>query len=304
LRITNKVLKNDFLTNMNRNLNNMRKYQNQLNTGHQINKPSDNPFKSARTMELMDGLSANNKYKENIEEGIGWLSTIDSALGQIGDALQNAREKTIEAGNGTYGPTERKAIADNLAAFRDQIFNIANSAYDGRYIFGGDKTTQPPFEKDASGNVIYKGSDVGLLREMSPGTNINIGVSGSKFSNLPTATTEGGVFEVLSKVIEKLKNNEQPGDILGNDLTPGTLDYEITNILRLRSEAGSNYQRLNDMNAKNETETLNMTTLLAKTYDIDVAEKIMEFKMMEAVYTASLQTSSKIMQPSLLDFIR
>lgn len=289
---------------MNKNLANMRKYQNQLNSGHLISKPSDDPFKSARTMELLDGISSNKRYKENLDEGIGWLSTIDSALGQIGDALQTVREKTIEGGNGAYGPTERKALADHLSALKDQIFTIGNSAYDGRYIFGGDKTTQPPFIKDASGKIIYNGSEVGLPREMSAGVNIDIAARGSSFSNSPTTPAEGGIFKVLSQVVDKLNNNEVPTDLLGNDLTPGTLDYEITNILRLRSQAGANYQRLTDMSTKNENESFNMTTLLAKTYDIDFAEKIMEFKMMESVYTASLQTSSKIMQPSILDFLR
>ncbi|WDU83946.1 hypothetical protein [Caloramator sp. Dgby_cultured_2] len=47
-----------------------------------------------------------------------------------------------------------------------------------------------------------------------------------------------------------------------------------------------------------------MTELLSKTYDVDIAKKVMEYKVMESVYTASLQTGAKILQPSLLDFLR
>lgn len=308
MRVTNKVLTNDFLNNLNKNLNNMRKYQNQLTSGHEINKPSDDPFKSARTMELIDGLSANDRYKANIEEGIGWVSTNDTALGQIGDALQTVREKTIEGGNGTYTSTERNALADNIEKLKEQIFSVGNTTFDGRYIFGGDKTTQPPFVM-SSGKVLYKGSNIGLQREMSPGVVVNIAVTGNSFSDPVNpaddpSTTEGGVFNVLSQIVTKLRNNEQPTDLLGNDTTVGTLDYEINNILRLRSQAGASYQRLTDMSAKNESESFNMTELLSKTYDVDVAEKMMQYKVMESVYTASLQTSAKILQPSLLDFLR
>jgi flagellar hook-associated protein 3 FlgL len=73
MRITNKVLVNGYLGDLNTNLQNMQKLQEQLSTGKEIRRPSDDPFKVARTMELTAGIAMNERYQENIDEGISCL---------------------------------------------------------------------------------------------------------------------------------------------------------------------------------------------------------------------------------------
>lgn len=298
MRITNRVLSKNFLNNVRVNLEEMQKLQNQLSSGHEVQKPSDDPFKVARTMELKASIAANERYKKNIEEGIGWLDTVDVALGQIGDALQTVREKVIQSGNGGYTETEMHALKKHIEQLKDQIMQIGNTSYDGRYIFGGDNTTEPPFVKDASGNITYKGSTNGLKKEMSFGVDMDVATKGSDFDATQSNTSEVGLFKVLTDIISKLDNNKNAADELGN------LDKEMDNILKIRAEVGAKQKRLEDMMQKNDMETFNMTQLLAKTYDIDIAQKVMEYKVMESVYQASLQTGAKILQPSLLDFLR
>lgn len=285
MRITNKVLTNNFLGNLRNNLNNMQKYQNQLSSGKEVSRPSDDPFRVARTMELKANINANERYAKNIEEGIGWLNSTDTALGQIGDAMQTIYEKTVAGGNGAYSDDERNALKVHIQQLKEQIIEVGNASYDGRYIFGGDKTNIPPFKADGT----YQGSNNGLLREFSQGVTLDIGTTGNQFEEL---------FSKLDGIISDLDQNNSPsGRISG-------LKESIENVLKLRAEAGARSHRLEAMMTKNEDETFNMTSLLAKTYDIDVAEKVMEYKVMESVYNASLQTGAKILQPSLLDFLR
>ncbi|EYE88776.1 flagellin [Fervidicella metallireducens AeB] len=297
MRITNKVLVRGYLGDLSRNLEGMRKYEDQLSSGHEIRRPSDDPFRVARTMELTSSIAANERYGKNIEEGLGWVNTIDTALGQIGDSLQTVREKMIAAG-GAYSKDEREAVYKHVKQIKEQIVQIANSAYDGRYVFAGDKTTEPPFQLNDDGTVLYKGSKEGLIKEMSPGVKMDIGISGSVFSNDPSVSSEGNIFKVITDVLDKLKNNESPADLLGD------FDKQFNEILRLRADIGAKQNRLGDMKEKNESENFNMTELLSKTYDIDVAKKYMEFKVMESVYQASLNVGTKILQPSMLDYLR
>lgn len=288
MRITNKILANGYLTDLNRNLENMRKLQEQMSSGKEISRPSDDPFKTARTMELMDDISGNERYAKNIDEGLGWLNSVESSMGLMVDALQTIREKTVGGGNDTNSTTERKAISDNIKALKDNIVSLGNTVFDGRYVFGGDKTTEPPFElKD--GEVVYNGSENGIIREFAPGVRMDIGVTGNKFLDL---------LGTIDNITDKLDKNESPADLLDK------LDKNIDDVMRMRSEEGAKWQRLNDMKKKNDEENFNMTELLSKTSDIDVAKKYMEFKVMESVYVASLQSASKILQPSLLDFLR
>ncbi|HAZ37013.1 MAG TPA: flagellar hook-associated protein 3 [Clostridiaceae bacterium] len=288
LRITNKILANGYLTDLNRNLENMSKLQEQMSSGKEICRPSDDPFKVARTMELTEDISINERYAKNIDEGIGWLNSVESSMGLMTEALQTIREKTVAGGNDPNSATERKAISDEIKALKDTIVNLGNTVFDGRYIFGGDKTTEPPFTIEA-GKVVYKGSPNGIIRELAPGVRIDIGVIGNNFM---------GVFETIDKITDDLDHDKSSSEYLGE------LDTNMDNVMRMRSEEGAKWQRLNDMKKKNGEENFNMTELLSKTSDIDVAEKYMNFKMAESVYIASLESASKILQPSLLDFLR
>lgn len=280
----------NFLSNIRVNLEEMQKRQDQLSTGHVVQKPSDDPFRVARTMELKASLAANERYKQNIEECQGWLDTIDVALGQIMDVMQTIREETIAGGNGAYNDTERFALAKHFEQLKEHIVDIANTSYDGRYVFSGDKTNEKAFTIDPiTKKVVYNGSTNELVKEMSFGVTVNVGVTGN---------TIDGIFNVIDKLIDKLNTNQYTGDELDN------LDNEIKNLLKVRVEVGAKQNRLDYMLSKNEQETFNMTKLLSSTYDIDIAEKIMEYRNMEAIYIASLQTGAKILQPSLLDFLR
>lgn len=298
MRITNKVLSKGYLTDLNRNLQNMRKYQEQLSSGKEIRRPSDNPFKVARSMELNTNLKANERYQVNIDESLGWLETTDSSLGQFGDVLQRINELSIEGGNAAFDSTERDAIKMEIVQLRDQLMEIGNTTYDGRYIFGGDETTKIPFVNNA-GTIEYNKNVNGLKKEFAPGIVLDIAVTGtrlSKDSEAPAASPD--VFQTIQNVIDKLGNNESPTDLLDD------LASHFNNSLKLRGEVGARCNRLETMSEKNSEENFNVTELLSKTEDIDFAQKMMEFSVMESVYTASLQTGAKILQPSILDFLR
>lgn len=292
MRITNKVLSQSYLADLNRNLNNMKKYQEQLSSGKEIRRPSDNPFKVARSMEINTNLKANERYQENIDESLGWFETTDSALGQFGDALQRIKELTIQGGNVSYGSTEKGAIKAELQQLKEQLVEIGNTTFDSRYIFNGDATTEKPF--DDNGNFV-KGTVNGLKKEFAPGIVLDIAVTGSR---LGTNSKGTNVFVTLQNIIGKLDANESPTDFLDD------IDNHIDNALMLRGEAGAKSNRLEAMSAKTTEENYNMTELLSKTEDIDFAQKSMEYSTMESIYTASLQTGAKILQPSLLDFLR
>lgn len=398
MRITNKVLVRGYLNDLSTNLENMRKMQQQLSSGKEISRPSDDPFRVARTMELQTGIALNDRYQKNIDEGKGWLDTTETAIGQMGDVLNRIRDLTVQAGNATYNQDQRTPILMEVEQLKQQLMQIGNTAYDGRYIFGGDKTTNKPFEQNSDA-IVYNGSETGLIREFSQGvtfdvaivgdkfkeaftnkaislsvdgkkadgttpfggkgtlngyftgsteknftvlvdavnasgqvTNIKYSTDGINFTNIAasidsstgnsiikfpdysgltftldksTDNTVGNSYNfnlkpdnVVDNIIGLLKENKSPSGLLNE------LDEQMDNLLNLRAEVGSKTQRLDAMADKNTEETFNMTELLSKTSDIDVAEKTMQYKVMESVYNASLMTGAKIIQPSLLDFLR
>lgn len=158
-RITNSMLVKNYMTNNNRNLNNMQTLQNQLSSGKEINRPSDNPYKASRAMQLYTEIDANKQYNENIKDVSNWLDTTDTALDQMSNVFSRMRELMVTAGNGAYGTDEKKAIQDEMKELQNQLVQILNTNFDGAYIFSGEKSTSKPVIIDENGNIAYADKD-------------------------------------------------------------------------------------------------------------------------------------------------
>lgn len=299
MRVTNQGLLHNYLSNLNRNLTYLSKFQNQLSSGKEIHRPSDDPFGSTRVMSLRNSLAQNKQYLKNIEDSMGWIDMTDTALGNMGDILTRIKELSIQGFSGTMAENDRHAVEVEVKQLIDQLAQIGNTKYDGKYIFAGSATTQRPFS--VNGDMLsYNGTDRVLEREISERVSLVINIPGNWINEGRFAgeLTED-LASTLNKLVSALATTEE-----NDDSHIEKLEEHIDNILALRAEMGAKYNRLEAAKHKNEEETLNMTELLSKTEDIDFAGKIMEYMTLQNVYMASLSTGAKIMMPTLLDFLR
>lgn len=299
MRVTNQGLLHNYLSNLNRNLTYLSKFQNQLSSGKEIHRPSDDPFGSTRVMSLRSSLAQNKQYLRNIEDSMGWIDMTDTALGNMGDILTRIKELSIQGFSGTMAENDRHAVEVEVKQLIDQLAQIGNTKYDGKYIFAGSATTQRPFS--VNGDMLsYNGTDRVLEREISERVSLVINIPGNWINEgrFVGELTED-LASTLNKLVSALATTEE-----NDESHIEKLEEHIDNILALRAEMGAKYNRLEAAKHKNEEETLNMTELLSKTEDIDFAGKIMEYMTLQNVYMASLSTGAKIMMPTLLDFLR
>lgn len=330
MRVTNSMMAKSFLRDVGRNLGALNKLNNQLTSGKEISKPSDNPFKVARSMQLHSDIQANKQYNENIKDTINWLDTTDTALEQLGNTVQRVRELMVSAGNAAYGSDEKTAIKDEINERINEMAQILNTSFDGKYIFGGTKTSTKPLGVDVDnlgnnflklqgkeGNFLDINSNnpqmlneidmIGsrLTVEISQGVTMDYNVNAVEL--LFTKDGEGkslDVMELMNSIVNNI-GSDKPEDndkVVNENLN--AIDAVMSNINRLRGEVGSKQNRMESAKEQNEEQNYNMTDILSKTEDIDFAEKTMEVSIMQTVYTASLQTSAKILQPTLMDFLR
>lgn len=173
-RITNSMLASNYLTNMNRNLRNMQTIQSQLSSGKEVSRPSDNPYKVSRTMQLYSEIDANKQYNENIKDVSNWLDTTDTALDQAGNAFSRIRQLLVSAGNASYGEDERKAVQDEIKQKVHELSQILNTNFDGAYIFGGTKSTSKPIVVNSDGNLCYADKNGNGITKTSTGFDIDI----------------------------------------------------------------------------------------------------------------------------------
>lgn len=448
MRVTNKMLANNYLTDMSANLNNLQRIQQQMSTGKNFKKPSDDPFNVARAMQMHTAIDANTQYNKNITNTINWLDSTDTALNQLGNVFQGIREKLISAGDAAYGSDDRTKIKDEINQRIGQIGQILNTTFAGEYVFGGTKGASKPVDATmdssytavtpivaggtgtiggkfyGSGNAKFKIEVVGVNSqkvtkidvlkstdngstfkkvlsgvspnangtfdigndltfsigdssnnkaavidpttklETSPGSTYTFDCTSSGNAQLiyckedktelitdPTKATDQdnlqfdmiarkrqteisqGVLvdynvsasdvikygdgdkddlrSLLSRIINHLDGKDENGvsnegvatqALTNEDLAD--LDKAIKQTLKIRSELGAKQNRMDSAKEQNVQGNADMTDILSKTEDIDITEKTMEFATMQTVYLASLQTSARVLQPTLMDYMR
>lgn len=336
MRVTNKMLSNNFLYDMQNNLQNLRTLQGQLSSGKEISRPSDDPFKVARAMQMHTDITSNKQYNTNIKDTINWLDQTDTALNQLGNQFQRMRELMISSGNAAYGSDERQKIKDEINGIISNISQTLNASFDGKYIFGGTRGTSKPvgIKEEESNNIItYKTADGSnlddaesimserLVTEISQGVTVEYNVTSTDILEFKYKKSNSAgevnmdVKDILENIVKHLDGNIEKSDgsgweqntseasdkLAGQDLED--MDAIMNNILKLRSQVGAKMNAMESAQEKNLDENLNLTDILSQTEDIDITEKTMQFATAQTVYIAALQTSAKVIQPTLMDYL-
>lgn len=295
-RVTQGMLNTQLIRNLSNNLSRMDNSQNQLATGRRINRPSDDPVGISYSMRYRSELSANKQYEENVDSSISWLEQADTTADLIGSVYQRVRELNVQGANGSNPQSARDAIALEVAELKSHLVTLGNSQFNGKYIFGGQMTNIEPYSKDyPEGNS----PDEGLINiEIGVGVKIPVSVSGSRVFG--AATDSDNAFRLLSDLEAALKN----GDDQGIQSAMGRLDTRIDKFLEVRADIGAKVNRIELAKERLGDININVKQLQTKVEDADIAALITSLKTDEAVYQASLSVGSRIIQPSLLDYLR
>jgi flagellar hook-associated protein 3 FlgL len=302
IRITNGMLVNELKYNLNNNYTNMDKYQRQLATGRKINLPSDNPAGLVKSLRLRTNLVEGEQYLANINEGINFMETTDAALGNLNSIMQRIRELAVNAANGTNDDSARRAIADEIKELTDQITIVANTSYGSKYIFAGTNVTQQPCQEDSDPDTFkWTGNNEALQLEIGVGVKLTINLTDSSMNNFFVGNgSDPGVIDFCRGLVSDIETGNL--DAVNAALT--TADKFIDNLLTARSTIGAKVNRLELQQSRLDSTQISYTSLLSQNEDADIAEVIMNLKMQESVYRASLAAGARIIQPSLVDFLR
>ncbi|WP_258359765.1 flagellar hook-associated protein FlgL [Moorella sulfitireducens (nom. illeg.)] len=308
VRITNRMLGQNVVRNINRNLDNMYRTQEQMSTGKRVNRPSDDPIVVARVLAFKTSIAANDQYKKNMEDARGWLDASERALGMATDVLQRARELAVYGSNGTMPEESMRALGQEVDQLLDEMVQVANTSYGGRYVFGGTYTTATPFVKVSDTTspdypVRYEGNSGRLNWEMAPEVVVAVNEDGEKiFKNAikDNAGVTSSIFDLLTELRDALNN----GNNTAVSNTLGKFDQAIDHILNIRATMGAKSNRLEMAMSRLDDTQIGLTSTMSKLEDVDLAETVMNYKNRENVYRASLATGAMVLQPSLIDYLR
>ncbi len=294
MRVTNFMMTHNIRYNLNENMRRLDKIQTWLSTTQKINRPSDNPTGIVNTLRYTSTIIESEEYLQKISEARNFLNSTDSALDNVTDILHRAKDLTLQGINGTSSEAAREAIAAEIRQLQDQIGVIANTTYGSKHIFGGTNVTEAPLQDGD-----WVGNDLPMNLEIGAGTVVQVNsVIGELFFN-PDADNPG-IYQLLEKVAMDLENDDLTE--MNRDL--GLLENKLDGVVKERAIIGAKVNRLDLQENRLESTSINYEELLSKNQDADMAEVIMELKMQENVYRASLSAGARIIMPSLVDFLR
>ena len=303
-RVTQRSITTTTMRGLQANQTRMQQLQEQLSSGRQVNRPSDSPVKTVEAMQFRGTLSRTEQYIRNADDGLALLGVTDSALSGSLDLTRRVRELTLQGMNGSVNAQGREAIAVEIDGLRDGLLALANTRYLDRPVFGGNTGGTTAYGTSATGTPggAFAGDTGAAVRTVAAGTQVEVNVTG------PAAYGDGTaeqLFEVLRGLSAQLRGEPgAPGGV--TDLRDGLskLDRATERIIGALGTVGARMNRVEAMKAKAEEQRVTVTNSLSEVESIDLPKTIMELQMQEVAYKSALGATARVVQPSLLDFLR
>lgn len=312
MRVTQSMLSNNMLRNLNTSYNKMSKYQDQLNSGKVINRPSDDPVVAVKGMGYRVDLDKNVQYQRNMREAHTWLDSTDEALDQVGTVLIRVKELIVQAANDTNTQEDRRKIQEEIKQIKEHIQDLGNTKIGESYIFSGTHTNQPLF-KDGAIHLdgTYTGREKDIEINVFDGISMQVNTNGvGMFGEINAFMTKvETVFQGTPGPPPVYPTGEEIGDLLGvtgDAANPrvDALDTMTEKVLEVRATVGARQNRVELMENRLTLQEVNVTKQMSLNEDTDYAKTITEMVTAESIHQASLSVGSKIIQQTLVDFIR
>jgi flagellar hook-associated protein 3 FlgL len=181
----------------------------EISSGKSVNEPSDNPTAAALLIENNDQATLNAGYLQSLSTVNGSLSSASSTLSSVQTALQQAISLGVEGANGTLSTSDQAAIIAQLQGIQSQLISLANTSYEGNYLFGGTVTSQAPYvanSADPSG-VTYNGNNDVNSVSVGAGYQIQVNQPGSQLFS----ASGNDMFLAVNQLIQALQSNSGVG---------------------------------------------------------------------------------------------
>lgn len=276
----------------------MVKFNEQIATGKRVRKGSDDSvaFTSGKLFE--DLIRRNEQFQRNADNGLFQARTVQDSLSRMEDLLSRMKARAIEAGNDTKSAEERDSLANQFESMRDELLNLSSAKYNGLHVFSGTASDAPPFEKEAAaiGGVATLSTDRPLKVMVGDASVINTTITGVELRE----TGAGDMFEIIQNTIDALRANDGPQirDSIGN------LDETVNHVVGLSTRIANNINRLEYTNQRLGDNIIDQKGEVSRLVDADIIDSMLNFKNAQTSYDAVLSSQSRMMQTSLLDYLR
>ncbi len=301
MRVTQRMLTDRVLRDLNQQTLELLRLQEQLSSGRRINAPSDDPVDIRRALNVRTTIQKDEQYINNVAMTRPQHRETEEIISTVLETVRRAHELTIQGANGTNSPQQLSHIAEEINQLLEGVLNNANHRTGPRYIFGGTNTLTPPFLATRNMNneiiaVTYQGNSENIQLAVSDTVRVTINEPGDQVFQ---STTD--IFQTLIDIRDNLRLADQ--NSLRTARLP-ELESAREQLLRAVARGGGAQNQIDRTEGEKEDFILQNQVLLSQLQDADYAETILNFNQQQNAYQAALQAAARVLQPSLLDFVR
>jgi len=244
-------------------------------------------------MQLRGDVRIAQQYSRNAGDAMGWLNTIDSTLTSASTLVNRARDLTLQGlSSGSNDAQSNSALAAEIDQIKTSLIGYANTQYLGRPVFGGTTTGEVAYD----GNGTFVGDAGQTTRTVGQNSKVRVDTNGTE----AFGTGDTQLFSVLQEIADGIRS----GDSAALNTSLGKLDTAGDVMKNSLSDVGARYNRIDQMKQSAQDRLLSVTSQLSDVEDVDLPKTIMDMQLQQSAYQAALAAAAKVIQPSLIDFLR
>lgn len=271
MRLTELSVERNFLYNIRLSEERLQKLQDQASSGKVFSKPEDDPIGVQRSINLNHHLEENTQYLRNLDRARTWMEHAESGLGQITSLLTRVKELALASLNDTSSADARNAIVMEISELRAELDNIGKLKVEGRSILQG---TMPEWELGAGVSVKPEDQTALLAKAAGELADLQNHLSPSTFNRAAAEATLSNMSDTSDQVLAQ------------------------------RAQNGARIHRIEAMEAKMQSLDIDFKRLISDVEDVDLTKLLVELKSAEVSYQAALGAGARLIQPTLLDYLR
>lgn len=330
MRITNKMITNKYIRSINTLAYDLDKLNTQVASGRKFMKSSENTAAAVKAFQIRRDYDKGLGYLDNVDHAKSSLRNAESALMHMQELINTAGAKILQGVNGTQSSSERSVIATELKNIQEQLFQSLNSNVSNSYYFGGSNTDSRPFEI-VTGKLTYNGLpldnpavdalkndslylDIGLNVTFDGSGNIDRStvfeytIPGVKIVGSGTTTINGvdvsnNLYDLLGTLAAEFSKSDADFSSSTVNSLLGHFNDCSSTIMKCITEVGAKTSYLDFITSRLETTNDDLEETQLSVEGADPAKTYIQFKTQQVAYQAALQMGTKIIQPSIFDFM-
>ena len=307
MRVTQSGFYNSAVAQMNEQQAKVYKTQEQLASGKQMTKPSDDPAAATAANNLRSQMAENNRFQSNLDRVMSTMQMQETAVTSAVEQLTRIKTLSVQGANDAFSESDRKSIAIEMREIISGLVDVGNMRNtDGAYLFSGYNQQQAPFT-DVGGEVSYRGSHDYRQVMVDEGRLMEIGVPGSDvFGSVQHKDPETGelssidFFQTLNNMVSALESGD--GDAVRgmNDKVGSVLEHAIVQ----EANIGARMSRVEGLQGTLEQRDFTFLQLQSQLEDLDYVEAATRLSNESLALQAGQQSFTQISGLSLFNYIR